>query len=60
MDNIQAGGEQFIHCKEVVPYSECPLFGCSTVPGNGAQYDRSWWSPQSQASGTSPSDTPRY
>ena len=25
MDNIQAGGEQCVHCREVVHSSECPL-----------------------------------
>ena len=25
MDNIWAGGEQFVHCREVVHSSECPL-----------------------------------
>ena len=25
MDNIQAGGEQFVHCRDVVHSSECPL-----------------------------------
>ena len=25
MDNIGAGGEQFVHCREVVCSSECPL-----------------------------------
>ena len=25
MDNIGGGGEQFVHCKEVVHSSECPL-----------------------------------
>ena len=29
MDNIKAGGEQFVHCREVVHSSECPL---SEVP----------------------------
>ena len=29
MDNIQAGGKQFVYCREVVPSSECPL---SEVP----------------------------
>ena len=25
MDNIKAGGEQCVHCREVVHFSECPL-----------------------------------
>ena len=29
MDNLRAGGEQFVHCREVVHSSECPL---SEVP----------------------------
>ena len=29
MDNIEAGGKQFVHCREVVRSSECPL---SEVP----------------------------
>ena len=29
MDNILAGGEQCVHCREVVHSSECPL---SEVP----------------------------
>ena len=31
MDNIQAGGEQCVHCREVVHSSECPLFRGSTI-----------------------------
>ena len=29
MDNKGAGGEQCVHCREVVPFPECPL---SEVP----------------------------
>ena len=29
MGNTEAGGEQFVHCREVVHSSECPL---SEVP----------------------------
>ena len=37
MNNIEAGGEQFVHCREDVHSSECPL---SEVPLNINHYRR--------------------
>ena len=36
MDNIWAGGEQYVHCREVVPSSEIEMYG---QHGRGAHYN---------------------
>ena len=42
MDNLRAGGEQCVHCREVVHSSECPL---SEVPLYHAHSVHATWLP---------------